>query len=131
MISSVSHKVGKTTIKLKFSTQALVRLEEEHDGRPFHGLLEDLLTGKGGVRLVVAVLAATMKDGAGVDQKEAWDLIDRAGGYRKLVPSLSKAVDAAFPEVQSALDDAAAKAEAAQLDAEETAKGKAQDPASA
>lgn len=131
MISSVSYKVGKTTIKLKFSTQALVRLEEEYDGRPFNGLLEDLLTGKGGVSLVVAVLAATMKDGEGVDRAEAYDLIDRAGGYRKLMSSLSKAVDAAFPEVKKALDNAVPKSEAARVATEEAAEGKAQDPASA
>lgn len=135
MLSSVSHKVGKETIKLKLSTAALLRLEEEHDGRPFNSILEDILTGNGGVHLVVAAIAAAMNDGEGCDREEVVAFIDRAGGYRKLIPVLSKAVDVAFPEVKKAVDSAmkaaAAKAAEGQADAEDAAGGKATDPASA
>lgn len=127
MIGSVSHKIGKTTHKLKFSTRALLRLEEEHDGRAFNSILEDIITGNGGVSLVAAVLAAIMDDGQGVDREVALDVIDEAGGFRKVVPALSKAMNVAFPEIKQAFD--AARAAAAK--AEDAGEGKAQAPASA
>ena len=43
MISSVTKKVGKKTLKLKLSTRALVRLEAENGGKPFADLMDDLL----------------------------------------------------------------------------------------
>lgn len=133
MISSVSHKVGKKTHKLKFSTRALIRLEAEHGGKAFNSILEDILVGTG-VTLVASVLAAVLDDGKGVDKEEALDLIDQAGGYRNLMPPLSEAIHVAFPEVKKAIE--AAQEEAAKKAEEDAAKeaeeqGKAEPPAGA
>lgn len=129
MISSVSGKFGKKTIKLKFSTRALMRLEAEHGGRPFDGILAEILTGAGGVTMVAGVLAAIMDDGKGVDQDAALDLIDQAGGYRSLMPLVSEAISVAFPEVKKAIEAAQAKADAEASDGDD--QGKAEIPASA
>ncbi|KIC30053.1 hypothetical protein [Leisingera sp. ANG-M6] len=125
MISSVPYKLGKKTHKLKFSTRALIRLEAEHDGRAFSSILEDILIGTG-VTLVASVLAAVLDDGKGVDQEEALDLIDQAGGYRNLMAPLSEAINVAFPEVKKAIEAAQEKADA---DADD--QGKAEPPADA
>ncbi|MEQ3671530.1 hypothetical protein [Pseudophaeobacter sp.] len=126
MISSATHKVGKKTLKLKLSTRALVRLEAEQGGKPFNELLEQILTGAGGVTLVASVLAAGLDDGKGIELDAAYELIDAAGGYRELMPLLSDAVGCAFPEL------APASGEAGETDEEagEASAGKTETPAS-
>ncbi len=124
MISSATHKVGKKTLKLKLSTRALVRLEAEHGGKPFNELLEQILTGAGGVTLVASVLAAGLDDGKGIELDAAYELIDAAGGYRELMPLVSEAVGCAFPALQGG-DEGEASEEAGEASA-----GKAETPAS-
>jgi hypothetical protein len=106
MISSATHKVGKKTLKMKLSTRALVRLEAEQGGKPFNEVLEQILGGKGGVTLMASVMAAGLDDGKGIELDAAYELIDAAGGYRKLMPLLSDAVGCAFPELVPASDEA-------------------------
>lgn len=97
MINSATMKLGKKTLKLKFTTRALIRLETENGGASFDELLDKLITGKGGVTLVASALAAGLNDGKGIDQEQALDLIDQAGGFRKLMPLIGEAIGAAFP----------------------------------
>lgn len=97
MISSATMKLGKKTLKLKFTTRALIRLETENGGASFDELLDKLITGKGGVTLVASALAAGLNDGKGIDQEQALDLIDQAGGFRKLMPLIGEAIGVAFP----------------------------------
>lgn len=96
MISAATLKVGKKTHKLKFTTRALIRFEEENGGKPFDELLDQLITGKGGASLVASALSVGLDDGKGVDREKALDLIDQAGGVRKVVPFLGEAINAAF-----------------------------------
>jgi hypothetical protein len=133
MISSATHKVGKKTLKLKLSTRALVRLEAEQGGKPFNEVLEQILGGKGGVTLMASVMAAGLDDGKGIDLDAAYELIDAAGGYRKLMPLLSEAVGCAFPELAPAsAEDAETNEEAGEAgeEAGEARAGKAETPAS-
>jgi hypothetical protein len=104
MISSATHKVGKKTLKLKLSTRALVRLEAEQGGKPFNEVLEQILGGSGGVTLMASVMAAGLDDGKGIELDAAYELIDAAGGYRKLMPLLSEAVGCAYPDLAPASD---------------------------
>ncbi|MEQ3679213.1 hypothetical protein [Pseudophaeobacter sp.] len=113
MISSVTKKVGKKTLKLKLSTRALVRLEAENGGKPFADLMDDLLKGNGGVTLVASVLAAGLDDGKGIDLDGAYDMMDAAGGFRELMPMISEAIGCAFPSMKAALDDEGADVEGA------------------
>jgi hypothetical protein len=126
MISSATHKVGKKTLKLKLSTRALVRLEAEQGGKPFNEVLEQILGGKGGVTLMASVMAAGLDDGKGIELDAAYELIDAAGGYRKLMPLLSEAVGCAFPELAPAI---AQDGEAGE-EAGEASGGKTELPAS-
>jgi hypothetical protein len=123
MISSATMKVGKKTLKLKLSTRALVRLEAEQGGKPFNEVLETILGGSGGVTLMASVMAAGLDDGKGIELEEAYELIDAAGGYRKLMPLLSEAVGCAFPELAPASDEAGEEAG-------EASGGKTETPAS-
>jgi len=86
MIRSASMKLGKKTLKLKFSTRALIRIEAENGGQSFDTLLDQLITGAGGVTLMASALGAGLNDGKGIDPDQALDLIDQAGGVRKLIP---------------------------------------------
>lgn len=126
MISSATMKVGKKTLKLKLSTRALVRLEAEQGGKPFNQVLDQILGGSGGVTLMASVMAAGLDDGKGIELDEAYELIDAAGGYRKLMPLLSEAVGCAFPEL------APASAEDGEVSEEagEASAGKTETPAS-
>ena len=115
MISTATMKLGKKTLKLKFTTRALIRLEAENNGRSFDELLDELITGKGGVTLVASALAAGLNDGKGIDQDQALDLIDQAGGVRQMVPLIGEAINAAFQlkaEAEEAGEADAGKVEA-------------------
>ncbi|WP_417699878.1 hypothetical protein [Pseudophaeobacter sp.] len=105
MIRSASMKLGKKTLKLKFSTRALIRIEAENGGQSFDTLLDQLITGSGGVTLMASALGAGLNDGKGIDRDQALDLIDQAGGVRKMIPLVGEAIGAAF-EVKSAEDEA-------------------------
>lgn len=104
MIRSASMKLGKKTLKLKFSTRALIRIEAENGGQSFDTLLDQLITGSGGVTLMASALGAGLNDGKGIDRDQALDLIDQAGGVRKMIPLVGEAIGAAF-DVQSAADE--------------------------
>jgi len=104
MIRSASMKLGKKTLKLKFSTRALIRIEAENGGQSFDTLLDQLITGAGGVTLMASALGAGLNDGKGIDPDQALDLIDQAGGVRKLIPLVGEAIGAAF-DVKSAAED--------------------------
>jgi hypothetical protein len=122
MIPSATMKLGKKTLKLKFSTRALIRLEAENDGQSFDDLLDLLVTGKGGITLFASALAAGLNDGKGIDPDEALDLIDQAGGVREMLPLIGEAIGAAF-QVKAEGEEAG---EAGEADA-----GKAKAPAAA
>lgn len=121
MIRSATMKLGKKTLKLKFSTRALIRIEAENGGQSFDTLLDKLITGAGGVTLMASALGAGLDDGKGIDQDQAMDLIDQAGGVRKMIPLVSEAIAAAF-EV---------KANDEPGEAGKAAPGKAETPAGA
>ncbi|MBT3142916.1 hypothetical protein KL867_17745 [Ruegeria litorea] len=109
MISTVSWKVGKKTRKLKLSTRAQLRLEEEFDGQPVDQILQAFVAGSKGVKLLVAMVKACSNDGAGLDgdddgESEAIELIDAAGGPQLVVAKLSEVVAAAFPQPDPAKD---------------------------
>ncbi|MFC4215978.1 hypothetical protein ACFP4H_22460 [Pseudophaeobacter arcticus] len=105
MIRSATMKLGKKTLKLKFSTRALIRIEAENGGQSFDTLLDQLITGAGGVTLMASALGAGLNDGKGIDPDQALDLIDQAGGVRSLVPLVAQAIGAAF-DVNSGEDEA-------------------------
>lgn len=105
MIRSATMKLGKKTLKLKFSTRALIRIEAENGGQSFDTLLDQLITGAGGVTLMASALGAGLNDGKGIDPDQALDLIDQAGGVRSLVPLVAQAIGAAF-DVKSGEDEA-------------------------
>lgn len=96
MISTVSVKVGTKTHKLKVSTRAQVRLEEDQ-GKPIGDILDQLITGAGGVKLIIAAWAAFLEDGAGVEVEEAMDVLDALGGANAAAPHLGTALQKAFP----------------------------------
>ncbi|MFC4217164.1 hypothetical protein ACFOYV_18265, partial [Pseudophaeobacter arcticus] len=73
-------------------------------GQSFDTLLDQLITGAGGVTLMASALGAGLNDGKGIDPDQALDLIDQAGGVRKLVPLVAQAIGAAF-DVKSAADE--------------------------
>lgn len=100
VISTHSVKVGKKTHKLKASTLAQARLEEMCDGAPIGQLLEKLITGSGGVSLVVKAWAAFLNDGKGVEMEEAGEILDALGGVQSAAEHLGKALQIAFPFLQ-------------------------------
>lgn len=104
MIAAATLKQGKSTHKLRFTTGALMRFEEDNNGTAFDVLLDDLIQGKGGVRLLVSALAAGLEDGAGVSREEAIALVDAAGGARQVVPFVGDAIAKAFPPPKGAGD---------------------------
>jgi len=120
MIAAATLKQGKITHKLRFTTGALMRFEEDNNGKAFDVLLDDLIQGKGGVRLLVSALSAGLDNGAGVAREEAIALVDVAGGARQVVSFVGDAIAKAFPPPSG---DAPGKGE-------ETA-GKASPPAGA
>jgi len=123
MISVATLKVGKKTHKMKLSTRCLARLEIEHDGKPFDILLGQILTGEGGVNLVISFLAAGLNEGKGMERDEVFDLVDSAGGYRSFIPLISEAIGCAFPHIKDAIE--------ADASAEDGTKGKSTPPAGA
>lgn len=100
VISTVTVKAGKKTHKLKVSTRAQVRLEEEQ-GQPIGEILDQLITGAGGVKLVTAAWAAFLEDGTGVDEEVAMDVLDDLGGANVASPYLGEALQKAFPFLES------------------------------
>ncbi|WP_181892959.1 hypothetical protein [Falsiruegeria mediterranea] len=111
MIGSVPLKLGsKKTHKLKLSTRAQYRLEQEFDGQPIDKVLQAFLDGSKGVGMVLAMIKACANDGAGFHdpskadddgpsaEDQALELVESAGGPSAVVPVLSKAVAAAFPQ---------------------------------
>lgn len=104
MISTVSVKVGKKTHKLKVSTRAQVRLEDEQ-GKPIGDILDQLISGAGGVRLIIAAWAAFLDDGKGVETEAAMDVLDDLGGANVAAPHLGEALRAAFPFLKPDDDD--------------------------
>ncbi|MFP3386049.1 hypothetical protein, partial [Tritonibacter sp. SIMBA_163] len=62
---------------------------------------DDLIQGKGGVRLLVSALSAGLDNGAGVAREEAIALVDAAGGARQVVPFVGDAIAKAFPPPSS------------------------------
>lgn len=97
MISSISVKVGKETHKLKVSMAAQERLEIDQDGKPIGDILDALIDGSGGVRLLVSAWAEFLDDGKGVERDEARDVLDALGGGMAAMPHLAKALQKAFP----------------------------------
>ena len=98
MIPAATLKLGKTTHKLRFTTGALMRFEEDNGGQAFDVLLDRLITGQGGARLLVSALSAGLADGAGVSRDEAVAVIDQAGGVRQVVGFVAEAIGKAFPD---------------------------------
>lgn len=96
MISSVPMKVGKKTHKLKVSIKAQMRLEKEH-GKPMGDLLEVLISGAGGVCMVVSAMAAFLDDGKGVDEDAAADVVEALGGSGAVTQYMAEALQVAFP----------------------------------
>jgi len=96
MISSVSVKVGKKTHKLKVSMAAQERLEIERC-QPIGDIVEALIDGSGGVRLVISAWAAFLDDGKGVEREEAIQVLDALGGANAASPHFAKALQNAFP----------------------------------
>ncbi|WP_323783453.1 hypothetical protein [Leisingera sp.] len=96
MISTHSVKAGRKTHKLKASMRAQVRLEEE-TGQPIGEILNQLLSGSGGVKLVSQAWAAFLDDGAGVELDDALDLLDALGGANSAGEHLAKTLQNAFP----------------------------------
>mgnify|MGYP000930929447 CR=1 FL=1 len=121
MIPAATLNVGDSTHKLRLTTGALMRFEEDNDGQTFDGLLDKLIQGSGGIRLLVSALAAGLGDGKGIPKEEAMAVIDAAGGARQVVPFIAEAIAKAFP---------APEAKTAKVDGEATA-GKASPPAGA
>ena len=111
MIPAATLKVGKTTHKLRLTTGALMRFEEDNGGQPFDGLLDRLIQGTGGIKPIVSVLSAGLDDGKGVSKDEAIAMMDAAGGARKVVPFIAEAIGKAFPPPapEEDGDDAAGK----------------------
>lgn len=97
MISTVSVKVGNKTHKLKVSMAAQERLEIDQDGKPIGDILEALIDGSGGVRLLISAWAAFLDDGQGVERDVARDVLDTLGGGMAAMPHLAKALQKAFP----------------------------------
>ena len=56
MLQSVTFKAGETTQELRLTTGALMRFEEDNEGQAFDVLLDKLIQGKGGMRLLVSAL---------------------------------------------------------------------------
>ena len=107
MIPAAILKVGKKTHKLRLTTGALMRFEEDNDGTPFDGLLDKLIQGVGGIRLLVSALAAGLDDGNGVTKEDAMTFVDQAGGARQVVPFLAEAIAKAFPAPAESTDEGA------------------------
>jgi len=126
MIPAATLTVGETTHKLRLTTGALMRFEEDNDGQPFDGLLDKLIQGSGGIKLLVSALAAGLGDGKGIPKEEAMDVIDAAGGARQVVPFIAEAIAKAFPAPEAKT----AKGDGAKVDGEAPA-GKASPPAGA
>lgn len=97
MIPAAILKLGKTTYKLRLTTGALLRFEDDNGGKPFDGLLDDLIKGTGGIRPIVSVLSAGLDDGNGVSKEDAIAMMDAAGGAQKVVPFIAEAIGKAFP----------------------------------
>lgn len=116
MIPAATLKLGKTTHKLRLTTGALMRFEEDNGGKAFDVLLQDLISGTGGIKPLVSVLCAGLDDGHGVSKDDAVAVIDAAGGPRKVVGFISEAIGKAFPppddEAEEAGTDEAGKASA-------------------
>lgn len=97
VISTHPVKVGKKTHKLKASTLAQARLEDMCDGAPIGQILEQLVTGSGGVSLVLKAWAAFLDDGKGVEIEEAAEILDALGGANPAAEHLGKTLQIAFP----------------------------------
>lgn len=96
MISSVCVKVGKKTHRLKVSMAAQERLEIERN-QPIGDIMEALIEGSGGVRLVISAWAAFLDDGKGVEREEAMRVLDALGGANAASPPFAEALQKAFP----------------------------------
>ncbi|UWR61387.1 hypothetical protein [Phaeobacter inhibens] len=104
MISSVSVTVGKKTHKLKCSTLAMAYLEEAR-GENFDVILNQLVVGSQGVKVIIAAWAAFLNDGKGVPIEEAAAVLDDLGGYAAAAPYLAQALNKAFPMLHLKTDD--------------------------
>jgi len=105
--------VGKKTHKLKVSMAAQERLEIEEGGKSIGDILEALIDGSGGVRLMISAWAACLNDGKGVEREEAMELLDDLGGANAGMPYFAKALQKAFPFLEPAKPgDTAAAADA-------------------
>ncbi|OIQ32304.1 MAG: hypothetical protein BM562_05395 [Alphaproteobacteria bacterium MedPE-SWcel] len=122
MIPAATLKLGKVTHKLRLTTGALMRFEEDNGNAPFDSLLDRLIQGTGGIKLLVSALAAGLGDGSGVSKEEAMEMVDAAGGARKVVPFVAEAIGKAFP---------APKTETGTESGEAAEPGKARPPAGA
>ncbi|AUR04245.1 hypothetical protein PhaeoP72_02284 [Phaeobacter inhibens] len=103
MISSVSVTVGKKTHKLKCSTLAMAALEEAR-GENFDVILNQLIAGNRGVKVIIAAWAAFLNDGKGVPIEDAAGVLDDLGGYAAAAPYLAQALNRAFPMLQLKTD---------------------------
>ncbi|TNJ39254.1 GTA-gp10 family protein [Phaeobacter sp. B1627] len=126
MIPAATLKLGKVTHKLRLTTAALMRFEEDNEGQPFDVLLDRLIQGQGGIRLLVSALAAGLEDGQGVSKDEAMAMVDAAGGARRVVPFVAEAIGKAFPAPNTGQG-----ADAATKPGADAAAGKARAPAGA
>ena len=110
MLQSVTFTAGETTQELRLTTGALMRFEEDNGGAPFDALLDKLIQGKGGIRLLVSALAAGLNNGAGASKEEAIAAVDAVGGARLMVPFVAEAIAKAFPAPKKGEGKAAGKA---------------------
>lgn len=104
MIATHEVKIGKITHKLKLSTRAIVRVEDAA-GQTFFEVIGARIAGdpEGETRQAtrtktyVDILAATLGDGAGGTEDQAYDLID-AIGLVKAIELVQKLIADAFGE---------------------------------
>lgn len=97
MISSIEMTVGGQVQKLRLSTRAMASLERAHGGTPIQTIIAGLKD-NAGVDFVAKFFSATMNDGRGASEDDAFDMIDAAGGAFELVDTVGEVIVAAFPE---------------------------------
>lgn len=105
MIPAATLKVGKKSYKLRFTTGALMRFEEDNNGQSCDVLFDKLVSGRGGVRLLVSSLEAGLNDGEGMDRQDVMAFVDAAGGVAKVSPFVADALTKAFPSPPDGSDD--------------------------
>ncbi|KXF91530.1 hypothetical protein AT574_06300 [Phaeobacter inhibens] len=73
---------------------------EEARGENFDVILNQLIAGNQGVKVIIAAWAAFLNDGKGVPIEDAAAVLDDLGGYAVAAPYLAQALSKAFPMLQ-------------------------------